>query len=84
MDRNDLRDNGRLDLHQNFTEYTTPRSSSYSVKIIKKSSLLFFLKKIQINKMNSKHFTGRGPYYAKPYSVGIFKKYLILCFLKKM
>jgi len=49
MDRHDLQDNGRLDLHQHFTEYTSRHSSSYSVKIIKKMFITFLSKNLQIN-----------------------------------
>jgi len=41
MDRNDLRDNCPLDLHQNFTEYTSSHFSSYSIKIMKKVHYFF-------------------------------------------
>jgi len=37
MDRNNLRDNGRLDLHQNYTEYSLPLAVHHHIplKILK-------------------------------------------------
>jgi len=41
MDRNDLQDNGLLDLYQNLTEYTFRLCPSYYVKIKLKFAVLF-------------------------------------------
>jgi len=43
MDRNDLQDNGQLDLHQKKSRNTSQLGSSESVNIIIKNIVLLFL-----------------------------------------
>jgi len=75
MNRNGLQKNHLLDLHQNYTEYTSHFPILYSVEVKKEFLLLFYLDvfKNRLLKLSKYWAIGRGCYRTKPYSVGVFQ-----------